>query len=49
MRNERVIAMVGFLLGRSVSSVVNFQACAVNVGVNFELKTRKIFLISASE
>ena len=44
MRNKQVIAMSGVLLGwsvrRSVGSVVNFQACAVNTvnlcGMNFE-------------
>ena len=28
--HERVIAIVGFSLGRLVRSVVNFRACAVN-------------------
>ena len=28
--HERVIAIVGFSLGRSVGSVVNFRACAGN-------------------
>ena len=28
--HERVIAIMGFSLGRLVASVVNFQACAVN-------------------